>query len=109
FLGVDLGHTPVVEELSALHGVAEMGAPVVSGVHVAHGGGDSAFRHHRVGLAQKRFANDAYACSPSECFNGRAKPGAARADDQNIMLVGFELAVHKSRISLIAPVATRRT
>ena len=29
FLGVELGHAPVVKEFSAAHGVAEMDAPVI--------------------------------------------------------------------------------
>ncbi len=56
FLGVQLGHAPVVEVLAAAHGVGEMDAPVVAIVHVGHGGRDAAFGHDRVGLAEQRFA-----------------------------------------------------
>ncbi len=51
FLGVKLSHAPVVEHLSATHGVAEMCSPVVRRIDVGHGGGDSTLRHHRVGFA----------------------------------------------------------
>jgi hypothetical protein len=55
FLGVQLGHAPIVEILAAAHGVGEVHAPVVAIVHVAHGRGHAAFGHHGVGLAQQRF------------------------------------------------------
>src|SRR5690348_3709326 len=60
FLGVELSHAPVVEEFAAAHGVAEMRLPAVGGIHVGHGGGDSAFGHDGVSFSKKRFANDSY-------------------------------------------------
>ena len=56
-LGVQLGHPPVVEQLAAPHGVAEMDLPVVLGVQVAHGRGDAAFGHDGVGLAEQALAD----------------------------------------------------
>ena len=56
-LGVELGHAPVVEHLAAAHGVAEVDLPVVLGVDVAHGRGDTALGHHGVGLAEQRLAH----------------------------------------------------
>ena len=113
FLRVELRHAPVVEEFSAAHGVAEVRAPVVGGIHVGHGRGDSAFGHHGVRFAQQRFANDANVRALRQRFDRRAQSRAARADDQNIMFVSFEFAVHRigHRIlrSLMAPLATRRT
>ena len=42
FLGVQLGHSPVVDVLPAAHRVGEMDSPIVAVVDVPHGGGDSA-------------------------------------------------------------------
>ena len=58
FLGVQLGHPPVVQHLAAAHGVAEVHAPVVLFPHVAHGGSDAAFGHDGVGLAEQALADD---------------------------------------------------
>jgi hypothetical protein len=58
FLGVQLRHAPVVEHLAAAHRVAKVHLPVVLGVHVAERGGDAAFGHHRVRLAEERFAHE---------------------------------------------------
>ena len=92
FLGVELRHAPVVQEFSAAHGVAEMGAPVVGCVHVGHGRGDAAFGHYGVRFAEKRLADDANACAVRQRFNRRAQSGSARADDEYVMLVSFEFA-----------------
>jgi hypothetical protein len=45
---VQLGHAPIVEILSAAHGVGEMHAPVVAIVDVPHGRGHSALGHDGV-------------------------------------------------------------
>ena len=52
FLGVQLGHAPVVQVLAAAHGVGEMDAPVVAIVHVGQRGRDAAFGHHGVRFAR---------------------------------------------------------
>ncbi len=55
FLGVQLGHAPVIQILPAAHGIGEVDAPVVAVVDVAHRRGHSAFGHHRMGLAEQGF------------------------------------------------------
>src|SRR5437660_795044 len=57
FLGVDLRHAPVVEQLAAAHGVAKMSAPVVGGIDIGHRGCDSTFRHDGMCFSKERFAN----------------------------------------------------
>ena len=52
FLGVQLGHAPVVQILAAAHSVGEVYFPIVAVIHVAHGGGDTALRHHGVRFAE---------------------------------------------------------
>src|SRR5689334_15210268 len=93
-LSMKLGHAPVVQEFSAAHGVAEMRAPVVGGVHVGHGGGDAAFGHDGVSLSEEGFADDAHGGALIESFDGSAKASAAGADDQDIMFVGLEFIRH---------------
>ena len=109
FLRMELRHAPVVQKLAAAHGVAEMGVPVVGGVHVAHGRGDAAFGHDGVGLAQQRLADQADLGSVRQCFDGGAKARASGADDQDIVFVGFVFVGHSIRISRMAPLASRRT
>ena len=59
--GVQLGHPPVVEELPAAHGVAEVDLPVVVRVRVAHRRRAPALGHHRVRLAEQGLAHDRHA------------------------------------------------
>ena len=108
FLRVNLRHAPVVEELSSAHGIAEMRAPVVAFVHIGHRGGNSTFGHNRVCLAKKRFADHADARSVSQGFNRSAQTRTARANNQDVVFVGFKSRVHSSRMSLIAPDDARR-
>ena len=51
FLGVQLGHAPVVDHLAAAHRVLKMHLPVVFGVDVAQRRGDAALGHDGMGLA----------------------------------------------------------
>ena len=57
FLGMQFGHSPVVDVLTAPHRVGEMNFPVVAVIHICERGGHTAFSHHRMRLAEKRFAN----------------------------------------------------
>ena len=89
FLGMELGHAPVVEQLAAAHGVAEVNLPVVGRVHVRHGRSDAAFGHDGVRFAEQRFADHANPRTLRQGFNGGAQPGAAGADDEHVVFVGF--------------------
>src|SRR5579859_1732360 len=109
FLGVELSHAPVVEKLSAAHGVAEVRLPAVGGIHVGHGGGDSALGHDRVSFSEKGFANHTYRGALRERFNGCAQPGAAGANDENVVLAKLVASGHRSLRSWKAPQATMRT
>ena len=70
-LGVQLGHAPVVHVLAAAHGVGEMHLPIVARVHVRQGRGDAALGHHRVGLAEQRFTNQANGQPGGRSLDGR--------------------------------------
>ena len=109
FLRVNLRHAPVVEHLPATHGVAEMGAPIVRSIHVGHGRGNAAFGHYRMCFAEQRFAHHAYGSALAQRLDRRAQARAARADDQDVMLVGFEAIAQSSLTSRMAPQDTSRT
>jgi hypothetical protein len=89
FLRVKLRHAPVVEEFSSAHGVAEVGAPVVGLIYIAHGGGDAAFSHDRMRFTKKRFANEADTRALRKSFECGTKTGPACADDEYIVFVSF--------------------
>ena len=93
-LRVKLCHTPIIEKLPAAHGVTEVGAPVVSRVHITHGRSNPALGHDGMRLAEKRFAYNANACALGQCFDCGTKPSSAGPDDQHIMFVSFVFVVH---------------
>ena len=92
-LRVQLRHPPVVEHLSAAHGVAEMHPPAVLGPLVAHGGGDPALGHDRVGLAEQGLADDGRARTGVVGGDGRTQTRAAGADDDDVVRMPFARCV----------------
>ncbi len=90
FLGVELGHAPVVDVLAAAHGVGEVDLPVVALIDVGQRRRDAAFGHDGVGLAEQRFADEPDGDAGRRGFDGGAQAGAAGADDQDIVFVGFD-------------------
>jgi hypothetical protein len=91
FSGVKLGHAPVVEILSAAHRVGEMDFPVVTVVDVGERCRHSALGHHRVSLAEKRFADETNRSTGLSRFDRRAQSRAAGADHEHIVLVSLVL------------------
>ena len=75
--------------------------PVVGLVHVGHRRGDSAFGHHRVRLAEQRFANHADLRALRQRLDRGAKARAARADDQHIVFVGFVFGVSSQQSNVL--------
>src|SRR5437667_12381658 len=57
FLRVQLSHAPLVHILTAAHGIGEVDLPIVALIDISERRRNSALSHHRVRLAQKRFAN----------------------------------------------------
>src|SRR5712692_478525 len=105
---MNLSHAPIVQKLAAMHRVAKVCTPVIGSVDVSHRGRDAALSHDRVRFAQQRLAHDAHARALGQRFDCRAQPRAARADDQNVVLVSFVFFGHSNLKSVIAPDATRR-
>src|SRR5215216_6097433 len=85
-LGEGLDHPPVVEELSAPHGVDKVLAPGVVGVDVPDRGRDAALGHDGVSLAQQALGDDA----DRQAVLGRRDRGpetrSSGADDQDVVL-----------------------
>ena len=109
FLGMQLRHARVVHVLAAAHGVGEMHLPVVALVHVGQGRGDAALGHHRVGLAEQRFADQADGQPGGRRLDGRPQAGAAGADDQYVVLMRFVVEHYRILKSVHIPMAHRRT
>ena len=94
-VGVQFGHPPVVQELPAAHRVTEVHLGVVARIGVAHGRGRAALGHHGVRLAEQRLGNDRRLLAAQPRLDRRAQPGAARADDHDV--VGVPLDVRHVR------------
>jgi hypothetical protein len=88
FLRVELGHPPVVHVLAAAHRVGEVHLPAVAIVDVGERGGDAAFGHDGVRLAEERLADQSDLHAGRRRFDGRAQTGAAGANDKDVVLVG---------------------
>ena len=109
FLGVQFGHAPVVDVLAAAHRVGEVHLPAVAVVVVRHRRGHAAFGHHRVRLAEQRLADQADGHAGIGRFDGGAQPGAARADDQDVVGVGRVARHQMSLTSVRMPIEHSRT
>jgi hypothetical protein len=102
FLGVQLGHAPVIRVLAAAHGVREMNAPVIAVVDIGERRRDAAFGHDRVRFAQERLADQANRDSGRGSFDRRSETGATGADHQHIMFVRFVIShFHPSQLMSI--------
>ena len=86
FLGVQLRHAPVVDVLAAAHRVGEVHFPAVAVVDVGERRGDAALGHDGVRLAEQRLADQPDLHAGRRGFDGRAQSGAARADDENVVI-----------------------
>ena len=108
-LRVELGHAPVVEELAAAHGVAEVDLPVVLLPHVAQRSRDPALGHHGVRLPEERLAHQRGLHTHRARFDRGTQAGAARADDDDIEVVGLVLRHQLThRRSVMTPIAQSR-
>ena len=109
FPGVDLGHPPVVDVLAAAHRVGEVHLPAVAIVDVGQRRRDAAFGHHRVRLAEQRLADQADRHAGGRRLDGRAQPGAAGADHEDVVVVSRVGRHYSSLQSVQTPVAHSRT
>ena len=82
--GVQLRHPPVVDHLTAAHGVLEMHLPVVVRVDVAEGRGNPALGHHGVRLPEQRLADHGHPGARGRRLDGRAHAGTTGADHEYV-------------------------
>ena len=108
FLRVQLRHAPVVHVLAAAHGVGEVHLPAVAVVDVGERRRHAAFGHDGVRLAEQRLADQADLHAGRRRLDRRAQPGAAGADDENVVFVRFE-GRHRMRKSVQMPIEQSRT
>jgi len=87
FLGVDLGHPPVVQQLAAAHRVAEVDVPAVFLPDVAQGRRDATLGHDGVGLAQQRLADQGGFRAVRRCLDRCPQAGPAGPHDDDVVLV----------------------
>ena len=109
FLRVQLRHAPVVDVLAAAHRVREVHLPAVAIVVVRHRRGHAALGHHGVRLAEERLADQSDGHAGVGGLNRRAKPGAAGADDQDVVAVGRVARHQMSLTSVRIPIEHSRT
>ncbi len=102
FLGVDLGHAPVVVHLAAAHRVAEMHAPGVFSHHVAERRGGAPLGHDGVGFAEQRLADERDLGLVRARLYGGPEAGATGADHDDVVVqttdISHEVVARVSRI-----------
>jgi hypothetical protein len=89
---MQLCHPPVIQVLTAAHGVGKVDAPAVPVVHISHRRGYATLGHDGVGLAEKRFRNDRDLYTGGGGLDGGPQTGAPGSNDQNVVLVRDVLA-----------------
>ena len=84
------GHAPIVDVLATAHGIRKMHAPIIAIVDIREGGGNAAFGHDRVGLAEQRLAHDGHLRTGGGGLDRGAQTGAAGPDHEHVGGQGFE-------------------
>jgi hypothetical protein len=92
FLGMQLRHPPVVQVLTAAHGVGKVNPPAVPVVHISHRRGYATLGHDGVCFPEKRFRNDSDLYTRRRGLDGSPQTGAPGSYDQNIVLMRDVLA-----------------
>ncbi len=96
FLRVQFSHAPLIDILTAAHGIGEVHLPIVAFIDVGQRSCDSALRHHRVRFTQERFADEPDANARSRSFNRSAQPRATSADHEHVVIKSFVLRHRES-------------
>ena len=90
-LGMEFGHSPLVEELAPAHGVSKMYFPIVPGIHVPERGRDSTLRHHGMGLAEQGLRQQSRAQTLGSGLDGGSYASPASAHHQHVVLDRLQL------------------
>jgi hypothetical protein len=88
---MEFGHAPVIEILTAAHGIGEVYTPVIAVIHIGEGGGNSTFSHNSVSLAEERLTHYSYLYTGCGGFDGGAQAGATGTDDEHIVWISLVL------------------
>jgi hypothetical protein len=91
-LGMQLRHSPVIQVLTAAHGVGKVNTPAVPVVHISHCRGYATLGHDGVCFAEKRFRNDRGLHTGGRDLDGSPQTGSPGSNDQNVMLMRDVLA-----------------
>ena len=67
---MQLRHSPIIQVLTATHGVGKVNAPAVPVVHISHRRGYATLGHDGMCFAEKRFRNDRDLYASGRGFNG---------------------------------------
>jgi hypothetical protein len=89
-----LGHAPVIQVLSATHGVREVYLPAIAIVYIGKCRRNTTFGHYSVGFAKQRPANDGHLYAGIGRFDSSAKARTSGTDYKDIVCVCFELRRH---------------
>jgi hypothetical protein len=92
----ELRHAPVVEQLAAAHGVAEVHLPAVARVRGGEGRRHPALGHDRVRLPEQRLAHETDRRARERGLDRRPEPRAAGPYHEHVVDVALE-AVHVRR------------
>jgi hypothetical protein len=95
-LSVQLRHSMVVQVLAASHRVCEVNFPAVAIIHIRHCRGHATFGHDGVSFAEEGLADESDGAAGGGGFDGGAEAGAAGADDDHVVFVGFVLVHEQS-------------
>jgi hypothetical protein len=90
-LGVQLGHAPVVEVLAAAHRVGEVHLPAVAVVDVAIAAAMPPSAMTVCALPSSDLQTRPTDTPAADASMAARRPGAARADDEDVVLVGLDL------------------
>jgi hypothetical protein len=92
FIGMQLRHSPVIQVLTAAHGVGKVNPPAVAVIHIPHRRGYAALGHYGVCFAEKRFRNNRDLYAGSRGLNRGPQSRAPGSNDQNVVLMHDVLA-----------------
>jgi hypothetical protein len=92
FLGMQLRHPPVIQVLTAAHGVGKVNPPAVPVVHISHRRSYATLGHDGVCFAKERFRNNGDLYTGSRDLDGSPQTRAPGSNNQNVVLMRDVLA-----------------
>src|SRR5260370_5779298 len=87
FLGMQLRHSPIIQVLTATHGVGKVNAPAVPVVHISHRRGYATLGHDGMCFAEKRFRSDRDLYTGGRGLDGSPQTSPPGSNDQTVLLI----------------------